>query len=423
MRTVISPALLLLVLFVAGISDAIARDDANTSFQQGVEAFRNDDFLGARDYFLRARNLGMESPGLYYNLGVASYRLRDYATAEDAFLSLQDNQAWRGLAFYNIALIAERQADPQRAREFYRNAWHTGDSRVSYLAEQALDRLGDKPPGYAVFLSLSLGHDSNVTFSPEQSSADDADQFANAYVNARYDLNPDWHLEGSAYGRRNASINEFDTSFYDAAIRRSKRFGEWHGAVGAKVTTQFLDGEKYQTAYGSDAFFLRSVSDSTFVGAGLDVDRVQAGSNFEYLDGWRVRGHMRWSTPVQAGRLQSAYRIEANDRSDLRSEDDFASFSPLRHRLRLSLRYPINLWTVTSTLGYEHSHYQRRYRIGDERVQRLDDMLTVSLRADRYIRTNWVLFGQIDYTDNDSTIANNRYQRHEFQLGLEILVP
>ena len=423
MYRIISPALLLLVFLVTGTAGATTREEANAFFLQGVEAFRNDDFLSAREHFRNARCLGMDSPGLYYNLGVASYRLNEFSEAEEAFSSLQDNQAWRGLAFYNIALIAERQDNTQRARELYRAAWQTGDGRVSYLAEQALERLGDKAPPYAVFLSLSLGHDGNVTFSPEQSSADDADQFANLYINARYDLSPDWHLEGSIYSRRNAAINEFDTSFYDVAARRSKQYGAWYGTQGGKITTQFLDGERYQTAYGGGVFFWRPLTESQLLGTGMDIDRIEAGNNFEYLDGWRVRGHLRWVTAVSAGQLQSSYRMEFNDRSDLRSDENFASFSPLRHRARLSLRYPINLWTVTSTVSYEHSHYQRRYRIDDDAIQRKDDALTFSMRADRYVRTNWVLFGQVDYTDNHSSLETNRYQRHEFQLGMELLLP
>ena len=86
-RIVVGASVVLPLMLVQepGIADT---DPARTSLEQGVQAFRNGDYEQALQHFGHARELGVDTPGLHYNLGATYYRLGRYSESRGEFEQL-----------------------------------------------------------------------------------------------------------------------------------------------------------------------------------------------------------------------------------------------------------------------------------------------------------------------------------------------
>src|SRR5688572_23158740 len=93
-----------------------AAADRTQVFDDAVAAFRAGDYDAALRSFLVARHLGLDTPGLRYNLGVTYYRLQRYAEAQAAFEALSHDPLWSALAHYNLGLVAQRMGNLGEAR-------------------------------------------------------------------------------------------------------------------------------------------------------------------------------------------------------------------------------------------------------------------------------------------------------------------
>lgn len=410
------------ILFCFFVTHALADNGTQPLFRKGVEAFRNGDYEQARDAFEAARERGLDTAALEYNLGVTYYRLNDYSAAEKHFGKLSQRDRWRPLALYNLGLISEKRNNADAARDYYRQARDTGDARVAGLAGEALQRLVSDQPQGQLFLSMSLGHDSNITLSPDSldESTDQSDHFLEAYVTGEYPVERDWRLGGTAYLRRFADNNRFNDTLFQVELSRLHEPGRWHTRTGAQLSPAYLDDEAYQTRYGVFTEGWRSLTgDQTLklTGEWTGVDGARA---FDYLDGWQARLQARWYGPLGGTRLSLGYRLELNDRADLESGDNFLSYSPTRHRAAATLSWRSGRsWTLRGGGRYEYSEYADAHRIDGETTLRRDNQIDLFLRGIHDLQAGWQLYGEIQYQDQDSTLDTYTYERNLIQLGVE----
>lgn len=153
---------------------------------------------------------------------------------------------------------------------------------------------------------------------------------------------------------------------------------------------------------------------------GGEFSDIHAADGFEYLEGWRARGKIRWLQGLASGQIQIDYRLEINDREDLRAGKDFASFSPIRHLIKTDYSWPFSRrWSGRASIAYQHSDYRDDHVIQGENVHRKDNRLMASLRADLSLSSRWRLFGEYRHTNNSSTMDIYDYDRNEWSLGLE----
>ncbi len=90
---------------------------AEVDFEKGVTAFKSGDNESAVRYFESARNQGMDSVALRYNLASSYFKMERYDDAKAQFLLLLEVDAMFELASFNLGLIATRQKDPDAARD------------------------------------------------------------------------------------------------------------------------------------------------------------------------------------------------------------------------------------------------------------------------------------------------------------------
>lgn len=393
---------------------------AETVFQQGVSAFRQQEYARARDAFEQALHRGLATPGLHYNLGVTYYRLGEYALAAQQFQRLTAIKKWRALAYYNLALVAEKRGSPEEALRRYGQVADGGDARLADLARRALLRLQGPALPHWVSVSLSYGHDDNVTLIPDAAVAGESDSLREGFVIGRRYFSPDWSLEGVAYGLRYDDFSQFDTTLMGAELHRQARRGEWRLDHALGAAGQWLDQEHCQTIFNLESRADRSLASGQTLLLQAELARIHADDPFGYLQGWRLRAQARWLQSSGAAQWQWGYRLEANERDDRAAGEDFSSFSPQRHRLRGAGQWPLTeRLTLRGTVGYEFSHYDDLYRLDGEGRRRQDRRLTASARLDMDLMEHWRLFGKYTRTRNSSTLDFYDYQRNEVVVGLE----
>lgn len=415
-------ALIVLILILSVITLQAKAESGGDAFQAGVAAFKAGNYSQAKTAFESARAEGRDSATLHYNLGVTYYRLGQYDRAADEFRELTREPKWKNLAYYNLGLVAEKQGHVKQAGQYYRESLSPQKSKVNTLASRALARLASPAPSHYLFASVFAGGDDNVTLVPDQESEGSADHQLTGFVTGRYYLDRQWSLEGMLYGRRYDDNNEFDTSLAEVGLHREHRRGNWDWDNAVNVSLQTLQGERYLDTASVETQAYRKLSGNRAIRLGGELAGVRGADGFEYLQGWRARGQVRWLQPLGAGRLKVDYRLEFNDRDDLEAGDDFASFSPVRHRIKTDFDWPLSSrWTGRASASYQHSAYRDDHVIQGEAVQREDRQMMASLRADMALTHRWRIFGEYRYTDNQSTMDIYDYDRNEWSLGLEYL--
>lgn len=410
------------VLLCFLVTSVFADNGTTTLFRKGVQAFRDGHYEQAREAFEAARKQGLDTAALHYNLGVTYYRLNDYPAAKKLFAKLEQHDRWRPLALYNLGLVSEKQGDAKAARDYYQQARAAGDAKVIRLAGDALERLAANQPGGDLFVALSLGHDSNITLSPDSldQNTDQSDHFVEAYASGEYPVTQDWRLGGTAYLRRFGDNNRFNDTLFQAELSRLHEPGHWHTRTGVSLSPAWLDGEVYQTRYGVFTEGWRSLTDDQTLQLAGEWARVDAAPAFDYLDGWQARLQTRWYRPLGSARLSLHYRLELNDRADLDSGDDFLSFSPTRHEAGVTLSWRSgDRWALRGGGRHEYSEYDDAHRIDGKTTLRRDSQMDLFLRAIRDLQSGWQLYGEIQHQDQASTLDTYTYERNLFQAGLE----
>ncbi|MDF1723780.1 MAG: tetratricopeptide repeat protein [Alcanivorax sp.] len=413
-------ALIMLVLILSVISLQANAGTEVEFFKEGVSAFKKGDYPEARKAFEKARNEGLDSASLHYNLGVTYYRLGEYDNAATEFELLTDEAKWKNLAYYNLGLVAEKKGLKKKAKDYYQRALSQQESKVNTLASRALSRLAGPRSTSYLFASLFAGSDDNVTLVPDQEAAGSEDNQLTGFITGRYYLDRQWSLEGLLYGRRYEDSSEFNTSLAEVGLHREHGLGKWRWDNAVNVSLQSLDGERYLDTASLETEAQRSLSGKRAVKVGGELSGIRAADGFDYLEGWRARGKIRWLQGLGSGQLQLDYRLELNDREDLVAGEDFASFSPIRHLIKTDYSFPFSRrWAGRASVAYQHSDYRDDHIIQGETIHRKDNRLMASLRADVTLTPRWRLFGEYRHTDNSSTIDIYDYDRNEWSLGLE----
>ena len=100
---------LFLMSLIASQTLCFATTDSNISpdvlFEQGSSAFMAGNYKKGLTLFLKARDQGLDTVSLSYNIGVCAFKLGDYSQARKAFLEVSRKPGMTPLAYYNLALI------------------------------------------------------------------------------------------------------------------------------------------------------------------------------------------------------------------------------------------------------------------------------------------------------------------------------
>lgn len=161
----------------------LAQTDQRQLFAEGNDAFKSGRYETALAKYRAARDTGMHSSLLYYNLGVTHYKLLNYSLAESAFERATEDPNLTAVAYYNLGLTHKAAGDVISARAWFEAAWEETDSEgLKQLATKAIVSLNveqqkrasnwREPQSYDgtfdFFVATRVGMDDNVFRSPSE---------------------------------------------------------------------------------------------------------------------------------------------------------------------------------------------------------------------------------------------------------------
>lgn len=438
MRRSLSVSLIVLVLFTGSVQ--AGQHQEKSDFEAGVEAFEEGDLELARQKFEQARAEGVASPSLLYNLGVVYFRLEQPDDAERVFRLLLDSPH-APLAQYNLGLVALQKDEADNARRWFRAAADDASpEKVRALARQRLDELdGSEPEVFAprrssAYVSLSGGYNDNIAGTPDEASSNRSGGFADMLAAGSYNLGGDpelgLRLNGLVYTRQYPSDSDFDNSFASVGASWLSQPGpgdltstlsaghSWFGSETLERQAQFdvvyrLDSCPLTGAFG--------VLECEFNGV---ARAIRGGSGFSAYDGELYRAGLKVNRRATRWLVSGSYSLEADNREDLSTGQEFYSLSPVRHLFVARARYQ---WTQRLGLGLKADVRLSRYR--DDHRLVTDGVETSERREDRRLRgvalldyelsSRWQLITEMSLLDNHSTIERYDFSQREFMVGIE----
>jgi hypothetical protein len=429
------------------VSVQSAMPTAKEDFRSGVSAFQEGDFDQAKLFLERAREAGLESPSLLYNLGVVYYRLEQFQLAETAFSELLDTPH-APLARYNLGLVLLEKGDDEGARAWFtRAAGDDSPDQVRQLARQQLNALsGDagtvSPTGSAAdegsarvagYLSMAAGFDSNIATTPSGASSEEEGAFADLLASggAYFDRSGGnaVRLDAVAYTRQYPGNAESDNAWFAAGAA-------WQQALeGARLVSGVTVSGFW---YGADLLEQKVQLDTTYERPGcfqpgsqtIDCQfrvfaaTIQGGPDFSAYDGEAYGAEISLEKTVGSWSFEPSYRLDVDRRSDLESDTEFVSLSPTRHRFSISVERALtSRLDLGASQSFRLSRYDDPHRLitnGDIRVDTREDEQSRTLIFGSYkLDQRWWLGLEAGWVQNQSNLDRYEYDRSELMVSLD----
>ena len=407
---------------------AFASDQA--PIEAGIRAYRAGDFAAALQFFEAARAQGADGDALVFNLGLTQYRLGNYGAARRTFLELRQRPDMTALAEYHLGLTAAQVGQMERATTHLRAAAAGESAELRQLALTALDRLTDRPVGRepAGYVAFGFGYDDNrnqisETIRIPGPAAESAYAEFSGVLQYPLPRLPDTDLRATLFRRDYEKDDALDQTALLLSLRRAWRANLWRITLAAESDFAFLEGDSLLNAYGISLESVRRVGPST-LRLRYRPSAIQAGPDYEYLDGQRHRAEIAQEFLLGDFQLRAGYEAEINDRRDLAAGQQFFSQSPTRHGpyLRVSRSLTPDL-TVDINAAFRHSRYgdANRFFVGTtlQSERRVEDLGLVACTVRLRITPVWGLRLDYRYTDNDSSVATYDYTRHMAMLAVD----
>ena len=420
-----------LVLCVVTGRAASAATPAEQAFEQGVQAFRAGNYQGALQSFLDARQTGLDTPGLRYDLGATYYRLGRYAEAEREFQALARDPGWAPLAHYNLGLTAQRMGRERQATGHFEQAHRTTtDPNLRVLAATALERLGRAAPRTRALVSVAGGYDSNVTLSQDAATvgaSHQSDSFVETLAAASRGLSENtargWVAHGGLVVRKYRDLDQFDLTGLRAGLSYETDSGRLQTSVGGYFDTVYIGGNRLERIAMVDAQMRGRLDAGRDLRGRYQLARIAGGGGFEYLDGWQQRLSADAGFALGPAFLRVGYQLELNNRRDLQQGADFFSASPTRHSLFASVAVrELGGWQPEARGEYRISRYNDPDRQNGLEVTRKDHRYGFALRASRPLSAPWRAFVDTSYYRDESNLDTYDYSRYQLMVGIEAVL-
>ena len=386
-------------------------------WEAGREAWAKGDYAAALALFEQARDAGLDTAAVHYNIGVSEFRLGRFEAARASFADLASRfPAMAALAEYNLGLVARRLGDvPAAARHFLDAYRLAGDDRtLRILASRRLAELDvEAPPGagWNGAAGFRAGYDDNVALrdeaglpagsSPGSPAFDLFGTVSSPSPGARGFL-----FEGTGYLVRYSDASEFDQTEFAAAAWYRQRGKAWRWRTGVRASTGFLGGERFDRKLGVDASASRVLGERGRAEIALRYDDVSAiGAGFAGIRGDRVQAETRYTWTSGGHRIAAEYRFETNDRAD-------PGVSADRHGFGVDYRYRAN-----SGLGYETGIAYRSSRYAYLATPREENLVRFRAALTWRPSHNWLLLLEATAASNSSDDPVYEYRRNVVTLG------
>ncbi|GGC70575.1 tetratricopeptide repeat protein [Marinobacter halophilus] len=431
----------LFILTLAGT--AVAEEPAVTGQQAmsaGIDQFRQGDYQAARAHFEVALKFGVDTAALHYNLAVACFKAGDYRAAEVRFSTMLDGPH-KSLAQYNLGLVALADGREEEAVKWFRQtARPEAPDTLRELAQRQLtelERTHTRPlqnsrTATQGYLSAGAGYDSNMAGVPDDSPSNRGSLFAELVAAGTLSrtFSPDWRIvwDGVLYSQDYVRSRRYDTSVLQSRVAGIRTYDQVEFGARAGASRAWLSDNELETRFGLTVFawsegcswlgWLQACS------AALAVEQIEGGPGYAAYDGqwyqFEVRGEWAFGSLV----MEAFYSWQSNDRDNFRQETYFVSLSPTLHEVGVEARYLVR---SDLSIGVDAELRQARYDQPHQwlhenelvKRRREDVRVEFGLTAEFYLNSQWLVRNQWWFSDQDSRIDRNDYQRYSYTVSLE----
>ncbi len=134
--------LILMLALPLVFSSAVMAESGEHYLKEGVVAFKEGRYQDAVAYFNRARQNGVATSNISYNLGASYYKMNEYRQAKTAFMNAAKNKKFQKFSWYNIGLVERKLGNNDEAIKWFRKTLTAkGSSKVDALANQMIQLL------------------------------------------------------------------------------------------------------------------------------------------------------------------------------------------------------------------------------------------------------------------------------------------
>jgi hypothetical protein len=386
-------------------------------WEAGREAWARGDYAAALALFEQARDAGLDTAAVHYNIGVSEFRLGRFEAARASFADLASRfPAMAALAEYNLGLVARRLGDTPAATRHFLDAYRLADddTTLRILASRRLAELDlEAPPGagWNGAAGFRAGYDDNVALrdeaglpagsSPGSPAFDLFGTISSPSPGARGFL-----VEAMGYLVRYSDASEFDQTELAAGAWYRRRGDAWRWRAGVRGSTGFLGGERFDRKLGVEASASRALGARGRAEVSLRYDDVSAtGTGFAGIRGDRLQAEARYTWTSGGHRLAAEYRFETNDRAQ-------PGVSPDRHGFGVDYRY-----RASSGLGYETGIAYRSSSYDDLAMPREENLVGFRAALTWRPSRDWLLLLEAAASSNSSDDPVYEYRRNVVTLG------
>lgn len=412
-KTVRGNYLAFIILLLATTAAAAPAAD----WEAGKQAFGDGDYVTALTFFEAARDAGMDTPAVHYNIAVSQYKAARYRQSAQTFAMIgQRFPAMRGLAEYNLGLVSLRLGNEPDARRHFLRAWESSPDypEIRVLASRQLRELeASAPPAsrWRGALGLRAGHDDNVALRDEAglplgttTESPMADFFA--IVQGPWDQGSGIRFDASVYSVKYFDADEFDQTEVRGAVFYDWRPNAWRLQIGAHAAASTLGGDSFDRKAGAHALVARDLGPDAVIDLRYTYDDVSdADVIFAGIKGDRQLVELRYRWYYGGHRVQLRYARETNDRLD-------PAVSPERNRLSVDYAF-----RPARGFGYEAGIDVRNSEFDQLATPREEDLLTIWGALTYGFAEQWTAVLDYRVADNDSTDPTYSYDRTQVTLG------
>lgn len=417
MRKIHRLVMAMTALTIIAFAKPASANEASDAWAAGQQAFDQQDYTLALSHFEKARDAGVSGPAVHYNIGVCKYKLGDYAEAGKTFSLLDAGYPkMRPLAQYNLGLVALKQSNPDAAINHFRDSYFSSidEPKLRAMSSTMLRRIIDEhvpPKSWLRTFSIRGGFDDNATLQDEAAltagaTADSPFVEISGTLRGPFNTRNGFRLDGGFFLLSYSDADEFDQTTVQLGGLYDWHRSDWGVQFGAYASTTTLGGDSYGSSTRLSSRVSRKLSATSTLSLRYRYENVSAGDAiFAGVDGSRQRVEIRYRWFSDSRSLNFGYTNETNDRLD-------PSVSPDRNQFRFNYRYaPENGWGFGLGAAIRSSDY------GDLELPRDEDLVTLKAEILRSVKSGWQYFGQVAFSDNDSTDPVFSYKRTRIAIG------
>jgi len=410
--------------------------DSNLDFAR--QQYDQGDYAQAKFFYekalTQAQAQGKPVRLIYYNLGSVCYKLKQFEQSGVYFNKLVNDEKLAALAYYNLALIENKQGNNESAIHFFnRSKAVSTDLQFSTLVDQQLLKLKThaaekalpgkdkttKQKDWHAYIYLSPGHDSNINFAPLEVASNQSGDFLQliglfdkVIAGSASDLKQPALLFTSSVFLSNYFSSDFnDYNLYDIGLRYLLPVNQWRNSIELNLKQSTYGHTDYQQIYAVTFKTRRRFSGGDTLRLRYRYEQIDSRDPlYDYLEGDRQKLRLGYQFKWPQDAVYLWYELELNDRQNTVTRN----YSPTRNTARLRYEKKFNPSNSAYVeVEYRHSEYEPTAT--QDRLDKRNGYLFAYVYD---IAADWQVLARLSYRNNRSTDSLFSYDRHVALLTL-----